>query len=301
MGMDKNIMYVISFFLGMLIFHLLKGYCGCNNVVEGQGTCVDGTDNTGACGDFDDGDGESCIGDGDGACIYTCPDIELTDGSNILGMRTTPICDNIGVVEHCGDYYQMTDSDGTEHTSACAHNPDERNSGDPASYNPCKVGAACTVQGASGGTPPPTPPPPPPPAQPPPAPPAVTCENKPCNGFPPNSRLRTGIIPDIQKFLDPTCHQQCIDCVNPYIHVDGDTSHEATDLCILRDTCGFTEDNLYHYKELLEEGTGDVDLDCTAASNAGVDISAVMDTSVVTIDLDAPDVAAAKYGCCVAP
>ena len=36
MGMDKNIMYVISFFLGMLIFHLLKGYCGCNNVVEGQ-------------------------------------------------------------------------------------------------------------------------------------------------------------------------------------------------------------------------------------------------------------------------
>ena len=40
MGMDKNIMYVISFFLGMLIFHLLKGYCGCNNVVEGQaGNC----------------------------------------------------------------------------------------------------------------------------------------------------------------------------------------------------------------------------------------------------------------------
>ena len=36
MGMDKNIMYVIAFFLGMLIFHLLKDYCGCNNVVEGQ-------------------------------------------------------------------------------------------------------------------------------------------------------------------------------------------------------------------------------------------------------------------------
>ena len=40
MGMDKNIMYVISFFLGMLIFHLLKDYCGCNNVVEG-GACSD--------------------------------------------------------------------------------------------------------------------------------------------------------------------------------------------------------------------------------------------------------------------
>ena len=36
MGMNKNIMYVIAFFLGLLIFHLLKGNCGCNNVVEGQ-------------------------------------------------------------------------------------------------------------------------------------------------------------------------------------------------------------------------------------------------------------------------
>ena len=34
--MDKNIMYVISFFLGILILYLLKDYCGCNNVVEGQ-------------------------------------------------------------------------------------------------------------------------------------------------------------------------------------------------------------------------------------------------------------------------
>jgi len=52
MGMDKNIMYVISFFLGMLIFHLLKDYCGCNNVVEGQG-CNFGVDTDCSCANAD--------------------------------------------------------------------------------------------------------------------------------------------------------------------------------------------------------------------------------------------------------
>jgi hypothetical protein len=37
MGTNKNIMYVIAFFLGLLIFHFIKGNSGCNNVIEGQG------------------------------------------------------------------------------------------------------------------------------------------------------------------------------------------------------------------------------------------------------------------------
>ena len=62
MGMDKNIMCVISFFLGMLIFHLLKGYCGCNNVVEGQTCTCASPVCIGEAGDTSQGtiDGQAC-------------------------------------------------------------------------------------------------------------------------------------------------------------------------------------------------------------------------------------------------
>ena len=36
--MNKWLMYVVALLLGMLMFHMLKNVCGCNNVVEGQRT-----------------------------------------------------------------------------------------------------------------------------------------------------------------------------------------------------------------------------------------------------------------------
>jgi len=32
MGTDKIIMYVVAFILGMLMYHMLKGVCGCKTV-----------------------------------------------------------------------------------------------------------------------------------------------------------------------------------------------------------------------------------------------------------------------------
>jgi hypothetical protein len=118
MGMDKNIMCVISFFLGMLIFHLLKGYCGCNNVVEGQEACLL-SENGCTCakanvtypstggGDDDYWDcivpatGEDQCAQGgtqnnDGNCVKTCEDI------GICSDQWTERVDNNG--EHCTDF-----------------------------------------------------------------------------------------------------------------------------------------------------------------------------------------------------
>jgi len=63
------------------------------------------------------------------------------------------------------------------------------------------------------------------------------------------------------------------------LHIWGGFSPQIKDLCILRDKCGFNEENLHYYKELFGEGTGD--LDCTAAA---VDVAA-----------------ASGNGCCAAP
>ena len=49
--MDKWVMFVVLFLLGMLVFHLLKGVCGCKNVVEGviDASCNTDKDCSGDC------------------------------------------------------------------------------------------------------------------------------------------------------------------------------------------------------------------------------------------------------------
>jgi len=90
MVMDKNIMYVIAFFLGMLIFHLLKDYCGCNNVVEGQaGTCECVSP---VCGDA----GDTSQGTIDGQACAAVTDEDLNDATVCDAIMTSSESDDVG-------------------------------------------------------------------------------------------------------------------------------------------------------------------------------------------------------------
>lgn len=124
MGMDKNIMYVISFFLGILIFHLLKGYCGCNNVVEGQITCSDlaaGADPTDEASWTDVADGESNLLTG----TDTCNDVVLA-------------INNDGAIAECPYYRQNVD--GIVSPCIAADTSDTNNLN-------CVAGAECSSSG----------------------------------------------------------------------------------------------------------------------------------------------------------
>ena len=49
--MNQKLCLLICFFVGVLVFYLLKNTCGCGSVVEGNGTCINISPNPQGCGE----------------------------------------------------------------------------------------------------------------------------------------------------------------------------------------------------------------------------------------------------------